>query len=88
VSSEIDFMGLIGAKTPIQWERSIWLRKEGDAILRGGDEGGSGNHVRQERICSDYVKGMVSVLQPRGLKLYAELQPWKSMDKKFLWDFR
>jgi hypothetical protein len=34
-----------------------WLRKGGDGILRGGDEGGSGDHVGQERICSDYVEG-------------------------------
>jgi hypothetical protein len=33
------------------------LRKGGDGILRGGDERGSGDHVRWERICSDYVEG-------------------------------
>jgi hypothetical protein len=26
-------------------------------ILRGGDEGGSGDHVGQEMICSGYVEG-------------------------------
>jgi hypothetical protein len=35
----------------------MWLRKGGGGILRGGDKGGSGDHVGQERICSDYVEG-------------------------------
>jgi hypothetical protein len=37
-------------RAAIQWERSIRLRK-------GGDEGGSGDNVRQERIFSDYAEG-------------------------------
>jgi hypothetical protein len=39
----------------IQWERSMWLRKGGGGIVRGSDKGSSGDHVGQERICSDYV---------------------------------
>jgi hypothetical protein len=44
----------------IHSEWSMCLRKGGDGILRGGDEGGSGDHVGQERVCSDYVEGVGS----------------------------
>jgi hypothetical protein len=33
------------------------VEKGGGRILRGGDEGSSGDHVGWERICSDYVEG-------------------------------
>jgi hypothetical protein len=51
-------MVLIGGaeeQAAIQWERSMWLRKGGDGILRGGGEGGFDDHVGQERICSSYA---------------------------------
>jgi hypothetical protein len=58
-NKQTDLMVLIqGAEeqTTIQWENSLWLRKGDDRIMREGDEGSSDDHVRQERICNDYVE--------------------------------
>jgi hypothetical protein len=61
-------MVLIGGaeeQTAIQWDRSMWLRKGGDGILRRGDEGGCGDHVGWDRSggCSSTTRNVLLLKQ-------------------------
>jgi hypothetical protein len=48
--------GGVEEQAAIRWERSMWENFFYEHVVRKGDKRGSGDHVRQEMISSDYVE--------------------------------